>query len=89
MPVTTMSLPQDLMDALIWPRVHELRLRPVLNDLLSRGISCIEDLPDLLSLTQCVSWNDPPERPGWSTRVTEVLHEGPRNLAQRAVARAE
>ena len=78
-------LPHDLMDVHIWPRVHELRLRPVLEDLLSRGTSCIEDLPDL----ECVSvgWDHPPpERPGWSTRVTEVLRGKPRMLA---VPRAE
>lgn len=63
-------LPLELLQDHVWPRVHQLQLRPTVQMIAQIGPSSIEDLPDLLS--EFASWSDKPERPGWSTRVSEA-----------------
>ena len=64
------GLPLDLLQDHVWPRVHQLQLRSTVQMIAQIGPSSIEDLPDLLS--EFHSWSDTPERPGWSTRVSEA-----------------
>lgn len=67
------ALPDDVLRAHVWPRAHELALRPVLRAIQQCGLSCIENLPPLLVLDGVVrKLHDDVERPGWSTRVAEA-----------------
>lgn len=59
------TLPLDLLLARVYPRVHELRLRPTLLHLQRIGPSRLEAMPDFPATL--------PEKWGWSGRVSEAL----------------
>lgn len=69
------AIPHDVLAEHVWPRLHQLQLRPTLQAVAALGPSSIEDLPDLLCAGS--SWHDQSEQPGWSMRVTEALHTKP------------
>jgi len=71
------SLPLELMDEHIWPRVHELGLMETLEQVRRAGQSEFEDLPDLMWEGDVMKHNEMEGgmagSPGYSRRVTEAL----------------
>lgn len=68
------SLPLELAEEHIWPRVHELRLSETLEQVRKAGHSEFEDLPDLIWMGDVIDHSETNDgTPGWSRRVTEVL----------------
>ena len=73
------ALPLSLLDAHVWPRLHELLYYPSMQRIRLSGVSFLEDLPDLLwtgSLMRAIVDDAPPSTPqGWSQRVTEFHNQ--------------
>lgn len=65
------TIPVEVLQEHVWPRVHQLQLLPALQAIERIGPSNIEDLPDLLN--EFPRWRDIPEEAGWSSRVQEAL----------------
>ena len=67
-----MTLPCDLLDTHVWPRVHELAYHQSMQYIRFSGVSFFEDLPDLLWSGTVIRGDEfPTVAPGWSERVTE------------------
>lgn len=68
------SLPLELIEQHIWPRVHELGLMESLEQVRRAGQSEFEDLPDLIWEGDVMKHNEREGgSPGYSRRVKEVL----------------
>ena len=70
------SIPESVLNAHVWPRVHQLRLRPSMHILAHAGPSFFEDMPDLTFFDHHLirSCDDIHQFRGWSQRVTEFGH---------------
>ena len=72
------ALPLSLLDAHVWPRLHELAYYPSMQRIRLSGVSFFEDLPDLLwsgPLVRAVDDAPASTTPGWSQRVTEFHNQ--------------
>jgi hypothetical protein len=67
------TIPLEVLQEHVWPRLHQLQLLPALETIVQIGPSSIEDLPDLLNENEFACWSDNPEEAGWSSRVQEAL----------------
>lgn len=67
------TIPLEVLQEHVWPRLHQLQLLPALQAIERIGPSNIEDLPDLWNENEFASWRDIPEEAGWSSRVQEAL----------------
>ena len=85
-----MPLPESVLRAHVWPRVHQLRLRGSLQAIQRAGPSFFEDMPDLSYGDDLVSFCDQsPGFRGWSQRVNEFrdcVHTGRRADCVRLVS---
>ena len=75
-----MPLPESVLRAHVWPRVHQLRLRRSLQAIARAGPSYFEDMPDLSHGDDLMCFCDEsPAFRGWSQRVAEFrlcVHTG-------------
>ena len=75
-----MSIPEPVLLAHVWPRVHQLRLRRSLQAIARAGPSFFEDMPDLSHGDDLMRFcGQSPTFRGWSQRVAEFrlcVHTG-------------
>ena len=65
-------IPESVLNAHVWPRVHQLRLRASMRVIAHAGPSFFEEMPDLVYPSDIIrSCDEVLQFRGWSLRVTE------------------